>query len=262
MKELSIYKSILLETALLSSGAVNAQGVFRPRDLRFFIDIYQEWMDPIPQVEAEQQIQNTQIGRYLDGLVEQGVLQVVLQKQRKEYSLPFRQVAVLLRKVSDRNYSTVPEYALFIFLFLKCYFVPFIEERMQKNSRKGASLLIKLKGLADPGLFVEKQLFFVQDRLKSFEILFSKQSKQVDTLRGRDTVAGVDADGPEWLEDLDEEVDALLTRTKSVKTMIAKGGLERVQWEVEEGYQQRLQLLWKSEVARLAVFREQLEAIR
>jgi hypothetical protein len=66
----------------------------------------------------------------------------------------------------------------------------------------------------------------------------------------------------EFLEDTDSPLAYALHSEKPLKKLLSRGGYDRVKWEVTTGRHSRLKLLWQAELARLELFRKQLQEIR
>lgn len=258
--EQELVRKTLLEAAVIASYGVGRKGVFRQRDVRFFYDLFSNWIDPIPGSRRRVGVQNTQIARFVESLAKSGIAEreTNASEGKKKYTLSFREMPKLLRQILERDYSDAPAVAFFVFLFCKFYFIPFIHERMRETHKRFHTALRRLLDIANPGLFIEAQLFYVDERLRGFDRVFAIQEEADELIEEQ----GFEGAADHWLDEVETEVSFFLHSEKPVKKLVRKGGTNRVEWEAKRGRHERLSLLWKSEVERLKIFREQLQQIR
>ena len=251
-----IVRQTLLEAALIASYGVGRQGIFRQRDLRFFYDLFSNWIDPVPGSTQRQPVQNTQIARFIESLVREQLVEK--KKQAKRFTISLRSIPQLIRRFLERDYTDRPELAFFVFLFCKFYFIPYIEKNITETHRRFHVGLKRLLDLANPGLFIEAQLFFVDERLRGFERVFAIQEETGSYIAERTGTISQD----EWLDEVESEVSFFLHSEKPLQKILKRGDKDRIDWEARHGRIERMQLLWKCEVERLRVFRKQLQELR
>lgn len=258
MNQSMIARTALMEVSTLAAYGVSRSGQFRQRDIRYFIDLFSNWIDPTGQNDLLVSIQNTQIARFVEALIADGKAQQVVSSKQKRYVLVIDGLPALVRQVQGRNYIYSPSVTFFLYLFFTDYFAPYVQGRLQSGPKRYHTILKRLYDVASPGLFIETQLFHIDARLREFERVFLIQ-RDTDALLAESE--GTVPAG-ELLEDTESAGAFFLHSEKPLKKLLSRGGYDRIEWEATEGRHHRLQLLWQSELSRLQLFRKQLQEIR
>lgn len=162
MRSESIYKnySAYINSALLACHASFDESGFRQKDLKFFIELFTNWMDSRfdgPGLE----IKNTQVQRILEDLKKENLLKKTVKNQRPHYRFtPIGLLEIASRFVSVDLTKELEDF-FFLYHFSKLY------------SEKLFNLVSKEKGFLPPSYEIE-----LRHLLKTDNIL-ERQKKQL-----------------------------------------------------------------------------------
>jgi len=93
---------------------------FRQRDVRFFIELFTDWVNPTFEWEGLP-IQNTHISRYIESLVEEGYARKITRKSRPGYRLTRTGLIEMISRIVDKPYFHSPDHFFFAYSFIENY---------------------------------------------------------------------------------------------------------------------------------------------
>ena len=230
-------------------GARRSPG-FRQRDARFFAELFSNWMS-ITLTAPIVPVQNTQMLRYLTGLVADGLARKTGRSAPPRYALTRGGVLELLRRVTDTNRLPHPGFYFFIRYFITAYgdtlaglatppFPPALRE--------------ELTGLLDVAALNARHRAHVRRRIAAI------QERITSNRAGAETARKSLAKGHS-LTDTAQTVEASfpyeLNSQRPLPELMSTLHPERATWELTTGAELRTAYLWEP-MLKLSKLYEQL----
>ena len=91
---------------------------FRQNDVRFMIEVFTNWVESAEE-NPSLPVQNTQISRYLDNLIDEGFARAVSEKSFPRYRLTRTGVIEMMSRIVHRPYFNQREHFYFVFYFIE-----------------------------------------------------------------------------------------------------------------------------------------------
>lgn len=229
---------LLVAAATVAAHSSCAQS-FRQRDVRFFVELFENWAAAGPTLSFE--LQNTQLARYLESLTADGFVRQNKRQRIPTYRLTRVGLFELLTRLSSRERRRAPEHFYFVVYFLSAY-----RERLEDLVRKEGpqfppSLKIELDALLD----VEQ---LVDDELRDADRVLSKLNTRITDAERTNTIAKtrLRAGVPlaELVAEIERDIPYELNSRKPLHELISDIPPDQRQWEFVEGTMLRRQLIW------------------
>ena len=164
MKSNSFYRQnhVFINSAIIAAYTSGEENFFRQKDVKFYLELFINWQESI--FSAKEEIQNVQIKRYLQYLIEEGLLNLKRRKNSPHYTLNRFGLIELIRQISENEDFHSPEE-----IYFSVYFI--------YNYRDNLISLVKKRGNSfPPGLKIE-----IETLLNSKNIL-TKQIEELEKL--------------------------------------------------------------------------------
>jgi hypothetical protein len=242
----------LIEAGLLSCQALMPYGAFRPRTLRFFIDLFTNWQMPDLNF-TEVGFSNTQIIRHLEELVKKRHSQKINKKKKIYYTLTDSGLVNVAQKLASRDYSKHFNDCLFVKYFLQTYLVPYLKNYIKKGSKKKLTLTNQILTLVDTGLFVQTQSYYIEESIK----VINRQIERVYALQKELSEVDINIENfREVTENFEFDGQYSIHKNYKINKLLGLGGEERLIWEMKYGSLERIELLYKPEIVRLELLKK------
>lgn len=238
-------------------AADSKQPGFRQRDVRFFIELFSNWSETTLS-DCVLRVQNTQISRFLRGLVAEGYARLSARKGRDSFYLTRIGLIELITRAVSRSYFEQREQFFFVYYFVANY-KGIISELVQREGQQfPPALQMELQSLLDESSFLDRQLTRARSELEKLERRIHDAQATIEL--ARDGVAqGLS------LEDIVREAQRKypyeLNSQKPLKELISDIPERSRLWELEKGNQMRIEQIWKPGHELLLVFIRQLERL-
>lgn len=154
---------VYLAASVCAAHVNNGRAGFRQKDIRFYTDLFSNWMEC--QLGPNYQLQNTQIQRYVNSLVDEKILK----KNQDLYYCQDGGLLSLIERIATINDDDPIELIYFQFHILKLYNELLFYSATEKKLSFPHSLTIELKYLLNATTLIEKQKLRIQkeiDKLK------------------------------------------------------------------------------------------------
>lgn len=248
---------IFIASATLAAHASFIEEGFRLRDLRFFTELFLNWAEDID--AAHPSLQNTQLARFLDELVEEGFAKRATKKTITSFRLSRLGLLELLTRITSSKHTSYPSTALFRICFLKSY-RPRLEDLV---AREGAhfphSLKLELASLLDVEALISEDIKRVERALKRVEKRIDDAVETSALTKNRLAARVAFAD---VVQEVEERYPYELNTAKPLGELIASIAPDQRRWELEEGNLIRARTLWEPQREVLRVFMAQLKRIQ
>jgi len=166
--------------AVLAAAATSDSGEFRPRDVRFFLELFSNWVE-ISFEQGVLQVQNTQIGRFLEGLSDGGLLQ---RRNRKgKAALYYATRSGIVELTSMLLHDTGQgrrERFFFIVYFISSYKEVILSMVAQDKKRYPYILSVELDRLLDSSSLLDSEIKRTEQEIKQLELRIGMAFESAD----------------------------------------------------------------------------------
>lgn len=239
--------------ATLAAHAIEPEG-FRQREVKFFAELFSNWMD-VTINSSVFTIQNTQILRYLDRLVAEGLAVRKARSRPPKYSLRPAGIVDLLRRLTLTDSWPHQGHFFFVYFFLSSYRSQ-LAALAEHPAKLAPTIVSELHQLIDPEALKrryikvsKRKLADLQERITSAQ---SSSQEVLDLLKQgsnpSDAIAYVEQHHPYQLNN-----------QKPLSELMSSLSPERATWELTHGSLRRANLMWQPLEGLLMQFIEVLE---
>lgn len=249
-------------TAILGSHSNFAERGFRQKDVRFLFELFANWLDARVKPESIR-LHNTQVQRTLEDLVARGWARresVTAGKAReKRYLLTRLGILEFMQSLAEPETTRDFVPFLFVYYFLRTY-----------GSRLSDLVRAKGSGFSKP-LQVEINLLLDHERLRTervrrldFEIerLKSRMQETEDTARTARKLSREAADLGDIVRRIARDFPYELQAQKPMTDLMQEIPPELRLWELTEGNESRVRIIWKGLLHDLEAERRLLKDLR
>lgn len=242
MRSESLHKNyeVYINCAILAVSAANFEKGFRQKDARFYIELFSNWVEcrfEGPGLE----LQNTQIGRVLDGLATEGLLKRSLQNKRPIYR-PHSFGFIELAQRCAHSAPFMMEDFIFLYHFLKLYKEKILALLLNKKGRLSRAAEIELEHLLDPQSLIESRV-----RSLKIELEKLKARAQESAAMSRYAKAQISSGRPpeEMLAQMSEKYPYQLNNQKPMIELMQELPMDLRSFELTEAPHLRAVHLWR-----------------
>ena len=248
---------IFTSSATLAAHASFSEQGFRLRDLRFFTELFLNWVEDID--ATTHALQNTQLARYLTQLIEEGFAKKSATNNTHFFRLTRLGLLELLNRLISSTNATQPSTALFRICFVTSY-RPRLEALVE---REGAhfphSLKVELTALLDVEALMHQEIKRVERALQRTERRIDDALKTSALTKNR-LMAQVPF--AQVVREVEARYPYDLNSMKPLRELIASIAPDQRRWELEEGNLIRAHTMWEPQRAMLRELLQQLKALR
>ncbi len=213
---------------------------FRQHDVRFMIEVFTNWVESAEE-NPSLPVQNTQVLRYLDNLIEEGFVKVVSQKSFPRYRLTRTGVLEMMTRIVDRPYFNQKEHFYFVFYFIDTYKPQLIRIVKREGKRFPFSLQVELDSLLDVNMLLDRQLEHAQRTMHKLDRRIAEAEKTARTVR---KLVKEGTDYSQLLEELEREAPMDLTTSRRYTELYSRVTERQGIWEMTIGNDRRISLVW------------------
>jgi hypothetical protein len=232
---------VFVSTAVVAAHASAKGEGFRQRDVRFFIELFSNWVERgLP--DKALSVQNTQVQRYLDLLVREGYARKISRAKRPVYRLTRTGLLELVSRSLDPKLLWTKEQFFFLHYYIKNY-KPLLEALIKAEGKQFPyALRVELDTLFDSKALLKKELKRAKQELAELEVRIKDglaTGELVDAL----TKQGLDVD--EIVKQVEAAYPYELNSQKPLTELI--GGIPEGMrlWELRVGNVNRVRQIWQ-----------------
>lgn len=245
---------IFTAAAAIAAHANFPDANFRQRDFRFLLDLFSNWVESSLS-GSFQRIQNTQIQRYLERLVEEGYAKRAVRSARPAYRLTRIGLLELLTRLSDRTPGGRPEHFLFLFYFLSNYGPRIVEVIRKEGSQFPPAMRLEIETLLDCRRLLRDEIAAVEREL---EKLRERRDSSLRSAEQARQMFAKDVPFPEVTAEIERRYPYDLNSQKPLSTLLQEVPKDLAQWELEIGNRKRPEQIWNPQISILKHFRQEL----
>ncbi len=244
MKRSSVFQRTELVTtcAALAAQATTAPAGFRQRDLKFYLELFCNWLQ-YSISEEPIGVANMQVARYLRAICREGFCREVRARgQAPHYVLTRVGMVELLRLIVSQPIYKRPAFLFFVEYFIDSY----RDILLEMIKREGASfppvLRLEVDSLLDLGRFRVEQRAQIEFELSKLELRI-RDSRAMANLAERLEEEGKTF--PEIAKQIERKYPYELNSQKPLSGLMANIPETQGRWELSTGGRARADILWQ-----------------
>ena len=247
---------VFVAGAAIASHASHQAG-FRQRDLRFFIELFGNWLE-LSSGEFSSLVTNTQVQRYLDALAHDGFARRSGKRGQPLYRLTRVGLLELLARVKSFASSNRAHF-FFSYYFLKNYRAPLERLVRSKEDQFPIALRLEFESSVDLSSLIDQQISHANDDLRRIEARISDAENTSELYRVR-------SESKVPLEQIVLEAQKRfpydLNSRKPLSELIDSIPKEQQAWELRWGNLARVSDIWEPLRNLQAAYIEELKKLK
>lgn len=228
------HRALFDAAAIGAHARFSAQG-FRQKDLRFLIELFSNWLESAMEGPSLA-VENTQIARYLDVLVNDGLAKQTGGPKQPRYRLTrVGLMESLARLVHRRHWWPIEEF-FFVYHFLESYHARIEALIAKEGSMFPCTMKLEIAQLLDLKSLVARQEQLLDREIAKLDLRIGdcrKTSELARKLKERGIASDL------ILKEIQEKVPYQLNNQKPMAELFRETPEENWIWEMEVGSQQR-----------------------
>ena len=236
----------------------SAQGEpVRQRDVKFMIELFSNWVVSTSR-ETALPLQNTQVSRFIDFLLSEGLARRVAKRGRPTYRLTRVGLIELLSRVVHRDYFDNRPHFFFLYYFVKNY-RPRLEQLVESEGKLfPLALKVELEELLDTNALLLRELQSARAELERQkgrikESILSANFLQAELNNGKPF--------KKIVKEIEKQYPYELNSQKPLSELIAGIPDDQQCWELGEGSLMRIKEIWEPMEFLLKAYVAQLEKL-
>lgn len=242
MRRDSLFKreELFVSSAVIAAHAQNVDEGFRQRDVRFFIELFSNWVESVLD-DLTLTLSNTQVSRYINELVDEGFSRQISRKKQPKYRLTRIGLIELLSRLVEKDYVRQPEYFFFLYYFIANY-GPRLKALIESEGRKfPPAMRIEVETMLDVDALVGNQLANAERELKKLDERI-RDASQASKLAAELLSKGLDNRVVQ--QEVERKYPYELNSQKPLTELLSSLSEEHSRWELEVGSLRRVEHIW------------------
>ncbi|MCB0340092.1 MAG: hypothetical protein KDD53_10835 [Bdellovibrionales bacterium] len=244
--------------AILGAHANTLAGGFRQYDVKVFVEVFTNWID-FSEDYASLPIQNVQIARYLQKLVDDGFARSLSGHPRPRYRLSRTGLIELISRLVGRAHFTRFEHFSFVYFIVSSYRKRIIDLVKKEGARFPYSLQLEIESLLDLDAIVERQIEFTHRELRKLDKRIEEQKK---TKEFAENLIKQNVSLGELVSAVDKLFPFGINTFRRYSEILNLGTEKQVIWELTVGSVRRATEIWVPAREALALELKNLQALR
>jgi len=248
----------LFDAAAIGAHARFVSQGFRQKDLRFLIELFSNWLECAMEGPSLA-VENTQIARYLTGLVQEGLAKQAGGQRAPRYRLTrVGLIESLSRLVHRRHWWPIEEF-FFTYYFLESYRGRIESLIAREGTLFPGTMKLEIAPLLDVGRLIERQEQMMDREIAKLDLRIGdcrKTSELATQLKKKGAAPDV------IVREIQKTVPYQLNNQKPMSELFKETPDEDWIWEMEVGSQQRAAGMFTPMKAHLVHLRGQIRALR
>ncbi len=243
--------NLYLYAATLAAHATQGEAGFRQRDLRFYVDLFSNWLETTLGARTLE-LHNAQVARFLESLVREALCRKVRVRKTVRYRLSRAGIVEVLARMVQTDRILPLEQFFFAYYAIRNYGERISALARGEGSQFPRALQIELDTLRDPKQLVARQVQFVDKELAKLE---ARIQDGLATAALTQKLLGAANGFPDVVAAIQQRYPYELSNQKPLDELLAQMPRDLARWELEHGARLRATQIWKP-------FKEMLEAYR
>jgi hypothetical protein len=247
---------VFIGSAAIAAHATFAEHGFRQRDVRFFVDLFLNWAEDVGAVAPK--VQNTQLLRFLGGLVDEGYAKRSNHNEIPVYRLTRVGLLELLTRITTPADRAPPAHFLFMVLFIRGYRGRLEKLIADQGQLFPVALKLEVQALLEIDDLLKKEIKKIERAIGRLEQRISDAEKTSQLTKNR-LASGVPF--AEIVKEAEKRFPYELNSMKPLSELISDIAPDQRRWELETGNVLRAQTLWVPQRAMLIEYLKQLRRL-
>lgn len=231
MRSLASQNDIFLACAALSAHALSDKEGFRQRDLKFFVELFTNWIET-SFARFSLTIQNTQILRYVQQSTKAGIIEVKSKGPTPRYRLTQQGIAQLLKSCIDKDFTSDPSHLFFLVTYIRAYRVRIKELIRKSGPQFPKSLELEINDLLDTKQLLIRQLSLFNKSIQRIELRV-KDGENIASYFSSKFKDG--APESEIIKEIEKQFPYELNNQKPLNELLQQFPDDLRKWELLEG---------------------------
>ena len=249
---------LFVAAAILGSHANTLNKGFRLFYVRFLIEIFTNWVSSAEETPTLP-VQSTQVGRYLDALVDEGFARKFIRDSHPLYRLTRTGLIDLISRVVDKPFYPNKIHFYFVFYFISSYRIRIIELVRLEGKRFPYALQAELESLLDPEVLIDRQMEYATRELKRLNKRVEEQKSTSVLVK---SLIKQGASFHDILGQVERRFPYALNTEKRYSEVFAMGTERQSLWELHLGNERRTEHIWMPARRLLIQHIEELNRLR
>jgi hypothetical protein len=233
------YELFVAAATIAAHASCRGEG-FRQKDVRFMIELYSNWVETTFDDQVLS-IKNTQVLRYLEELVSEGLARRSKRKGKPYYRLSRTGLIDLLGRLIPSSLHIQAEHFFFLYYFISNY-RPAIESLIESEGKRfPLALKLEVESLLDGKALLETQLQYAKLELQRLE------ERIADASRGAalaEKLYQKDLPLLDVAKEIEKQYPYELNSQKPLTELMQEVPEDLGRWELAQGSKQRVRQIW------------------
>jgi hypothetical protein len=232
---------IFVAAGTLAAYSSSLKMGFRQKEVRFFTELFSNWMD-LTLPSAILDLENTQIKRYIESLVELGFAKKKAKSRPPAYLLTRGGIIQLIEQLRYPKFWSHPAYLFFVYFFIKAYGPRIINLLEGGDTPLPNTFKLEIERLLDANTMKKEQINILERKLNDLENRVS-ESLNSSLFATQEIRLGVKKD--ELFKKIEKINPYQLSNQVPLSKLLNSLSTEQALWEVSQGGELRASLMWK-----------------
>lgn len=245
-------------SGVLAAHANSPELGFRQKDLRFYIELFSNWMESTLK-DSSLLIHNAQISRFLIEMEKNGLIKKLRSSSPPRYQLTRVGVIELFSTLVSPEEILPLEHFYFLHYVIDNYGNQIADLANQDRGLFSGSLKIEFDSLRDPKRLIEKQIRFVDREISKLALRIDEGLKAsqlaIEKFKKNHSLKEV-------IEEITKKYPYELNNQKPLPELMSEIPESRSRWELEQGALERAHKLWTPLKSYFESYRASLLQIR
>lgn len=229
---------VLTGAATIAAHANAASDYFRQKNVRFLIELFFNWTE-----EGIVQINNTQVLRHLQNLVDDGLAKKSIKAKHPRYRLTRPGLLEIVRRLTDNPAVESPAQFLFLYYFIRSYGPRITELVENEGSDFPTAIKLEIASLLDSAKLLNTEIESVKLKIRKL----TERIKEVEKAHYlTKSLLKKGKSVPEVVRQINSNFPYSLNSQKPLTELFSELPVDGGRWELEQGNIQRVNVLWKN----------------
>jgi len=248
---------LLIAASTIGCHASSGKGGFRQRDLKRMLQFSGSWAYPEFD-EGGVPVENTQIRRYLDGLVSEGFARRNARGDQPKYSLTRIGLIELVSTMVDRGFFYNKEEFFYLYFIVRDYQYGLKRVIEREGAKLSYATRLELEELFNSKAVVKRQLYYARREVKKSKKRISDQ-KELAAFVSQSVRNELPFD--ELVSLVDQRFPYCFNTALPFTQFISNLTQKQIIWELTNGCLKRCEHIWKPALEALELHVAQLERL-
>lgn len=247
-----------IAAALLTAHGLNLNKGFRQVEIRWNLELFANWIEVVHE-HAGFSVQNTQTGRYLSRLIEEGFARQITKGKYPLYRLTRPGLFEVVSRFVRKPYFARREHFFFVYFFIRAYRKRLVKMVEFEGKHYSYAMQMELNALLDADVLLDDQLAYVRRELSKLDKRLTEQQQTLDLAQ---ELFKQGQSYQDVIKEIDQRFPFSLDPQRRYAELYKKATERQSAWELTAGTASRLRDLWLPSHRMLKNYLAELEALK